>query len=166
MPLLHKQAPGLTTAMITSSLTITPMAALSRPLAGVRNNTIIITLPGSTKGATENLNAILPVLFHAVELARGGVNAGEKTHEKMKSSESSAISSASQTVEKSQNKHHSHPHPHHHHHHHHHKHHSKHHKHVCSRRDDNDMISTATGPLSNDLHSSGKIYSQYDFYSY
>ncbi|KAJ3235248.1 hypothetical protein HDU81_000686 [Chytriomyces hyalinus] len=89
-PMLHRMAPGITTAMLASSLTITPMAALSRPVAGVRYNTIIITLPGSTKGAVENLTAVLSVIPHAVELARGGNKAGEETHEAMARAASSS----------------------------------------------------------------------------
>ncbi|KAI8844411.1 MoaB/Mog domain-containing protein [Chytriomyces cf. hyalinus JEL632] len=91
-PMLHRMAPGITTAMLASSLTITPMAALSRPVAGVRFNTIIITLPGSTKGAVENLTAVLSVIPHAVELARGGNKAGEETHEAMARAASSGHS--------------------------------------------------------------------------
>lgn len=56
---------------MTGGLSKTPLAALSRPVAGVRGITVILTLPGSTKGATENLSALLPVLPHALSLARG-----------------------------------------------------------------------------------------------
>jgi len=45
---------------------------MSRPVAGVRNGTIIITLPGSPKGAKENLQSILRLLPHACEQASGG----------------------------------------------------------------------------------------------
>jgi len=44
---------------------------MSRPVAGVRNNTLIITLPGSPKGAKENLQSILKMLPHACKQARG-----------------------------------------------------------------------------------------------
>lgn len=57
--------------MLTSSLQKTPLAALSRPVCGVRGTSLIITLPGSPKGAVENLGAILMVLPHAIELLRG-----------------------------------------------------------------------------------------------
>ncbi|RKP27622.1 MoaB/Mog domain-containing protein [Syncephalis pseudoplumigaleata] len=70
-PLLTKVAPGITIAMITASLQVTPFAALSRPICGIRGNTVIITLPGSPKAALENLSAVLPTLPHALELARG-----------------------------------------------------------------------------------------------
>ncbi|KAK4055897.1 hypothetical protein OIO90_003154 [Microbotryomycetes sp. JL221] len=78
-PLLDKLAPGLVTTMLTSSLQITPMAALARPCAGVRlcrkdktgKGTLIVTLPGSPKGAKENLESLLPVLPHALEQLTG-----------------------------------------------------------------------------------------------
>jgi gephyrin len=68
--------------MLGSSLAITPFAALSRPVAGVRNDTLIVTLPGSMKGATECFEAICKVLPHALELIAG--DSGEKTHAKLK----------------------------------------------------------------------------------
>ncbi len=69
--LLHKQAPGLVHAMLSSSLSVTPFAMMSRPVAGVRNKTVIITLPGSVKGARENLHAVLKTLPHACLQAAG-----------------------------------------------------------------------------------------------
>ncbi|KAK3390981.1 hypothetical protein B0H63DRAFT_389691 [Podospora didyma] len=70
-PLLHKQAPGLVHAMLAASLAVTPFAMMSRPVAGVRNKTLIITLPGSPKGASENLQAVLKMLPHACLQAAG-----------------------------------------------------------------------------------------------
>ncbi|KAJ4300191.1 hypothetical protein N0V88_002860 [Collariella sp. IMI 366227] len=69
--LLHKQAPGLIHAMLASSLAVTPFAMMSRPAAGVRNKTVIITLPGSPKGARENLQAVIKTLPHACLQAAG-----------------------------------------------------------------------------------------------
>lgn len=69
--LLHKQAPGLVHAMLSTSLSVTPFAMMSRPVAGVRNRTVIITLPGSVKGARENLQAVLKTLPHACLQAAG-----------------------------------------------------------------------------------------------
>ncbi|TGJ78240.1 hypothetical protein E0Z10_g10523 [Xylaria hypoxylon] len=69
--LLHKQAPGLVHGMLAASLNVTPFAMMSRPVAGVRNNTVIVTLPGSPKGAKENLEAILKMLPHACQQAAG-----------------------------------------------------------------------------------------------
>lgn len=51
----------------------TPKTYLSRGVAGTRNRTLIITLPGSPRGATENLEALLDVLPHAIETLRGEV---------------------------------------------------------------------------------------------
>ncbi|KJX94675.1 molybdenum cofactor biosynthesis protein [Zymoseptoria brevis] len=70
-PLIHKHAAGLVHAMLSASLSITPFAAMARPVAGVRNNTLIITLPGSPKGAKENLEAILKLLPHACQQVAG-----------------------------------------------------------------------------------------------
>ncbi|KAI1450540.1 gephyrin [Annulohypoxylon stygium] len=69
--LLHKTAPGIVHAMLAASLNVTPFAMMSRPVAGVRNNSIIITLPGSPKGARENLQAVLKTLPHACLQAAG-----------------------------------------------------------------------------------------------
>ncbi|KAK0629690.1 MoaB/Mog domain-containing protein [Bombardia bombarda] len=69
--LLHKQAPGLVHGMLAASLAVTPFAMMSRPVAGVRNKTVIITLPGSPKGARENLQAVIKMLPHACLQAAG-----------------------------------------------------------------------------------------------
>ncbi|KAJ8105722.1 hypothetical protein ONZ43_g7310 [Nemania bipapillata] len=69
--LLHKQAPGLVHGMLDASLRVTPFAMMSRPVAGVRNKTVIVTLPGSPKGAKENLEAIIKMLPHACLQAAG-----------------------------------------------------------------------------------------------
>ena len=70
-PLLHRKAPGLVHAMLRTSFEVTPFAMMSRPVAGVRNKTIILTLPGSPKGAKENLQAVLKFLPHACMQAAG-----------------------------------------------------------------------------------------------
>lgn len=70
-PLLHRHAPGIVHAMLAASFQVTPFAMMSRPVAGVRNKSIIITLPGSPKGAKENLQAILKLLPHACMQAAG-----------------------------------------------------------------------------------------------
>ena len=52
------------------SLKVTPHAMLSRAVAGIRGKVLIINLPGSPRAALENLQVVLPVLPHAVELLR------------------------------------------------------------------------------------------------
>ncbi|HEY8681455.1 MAG TPA: MogA/MoaB family molybdenum cofactor biosynthesis protein [Candidatus Dormibacteraeota bacterium] len=63
--------PGLAEEMRRAGIASTPMAALSRGLAGVRGRTLILNLPGSEKGATESLAAVLPALGHAVQQLAG-----------------------------------------------------------------------------------------------
>ena len=65
---IQREAPGLAEAMRAESLKKTPHAMLSRGIAGIRKRTLIVNLPGSPKGAVENLQTILPVLSHAVQL--------------------------------------------------------------------------------------------------
>lgn len=67
---LDKEAPGLAEAMRMASLQHTPHAMLSRAVCGIRGRTLIINLPGSPRGAVENLRAILPALPHAIALLR------------------------------------------------------------------------------------------------
>ncbi|EQB90109.1 molybdenum cofactor synthesis domain-containing protein [Clostridium punense] len=68
---ITKKVPGITEAMRAKSLVITPKAMLSRATSGIRNNTLIINLPGSPKGAVENLEAIIPALKHGIEILIG-----------------------------------------------------------------------------------------------
>jgi molybdopterin adenylyltransferase len=63
--------PGLTELMRRAGLESTPMAALTRGVAGVRGQTLVINVPGSPKGAVESLEAVMPVLEHALALLRG-----------------------------------------------------------------------------------------------
>jgi molybdenum cofactor synthesis domain-containing protein len=67
---IERLTPGLDEAMRQASLKVTPHAMLSRAISGIRKRTLIINLPGSPKGATENLQVILPALEHAVKLLR------------------------------------------------------------------------------------------------
>jgi len=67
---IQRETPGLVFAMLQDSLAITPHAMLSRMVAGIRNQTLIVNLPGSPKAARENLETILPALPHALELLR------------------------------------------------------------------------------------------------
>ena len=72
MKVVERLIPGIGELMRLKSLEKTPMASLSRAVAGVRKQTLIINLPGSPRGALENLEAVWPVIGHAVEKIRGG----------------------------------------------------------------------------------------------
>jgi len=76
---IQRDAPGLAEAMRADSLKQTPHAMLSRATTGIRGRTLIVNLPGSPKGAVENLRTILPVLPHAVQLL-GEDPASETSH--------------------------------------------------------------------------------------
>lgn len=70
---VERPVPGLGELMRSAGLKHTPMAALSRGVAGVRGRCLIVNLPGSEKGVRQNLSAVLDLLPHAVELLRGRV---------------------------------------------------------------------------------------------
>ncbi len=67
----HKMVPGLAEVMRSEGLKQTKNAILSRGVAGIRGNTLIINLPGSPKAVKESLEVILDVLPHAVDMMRG-----------------------------------------------------------------------------------------------
>ena len=69
---IDREVPGLAELMRAAGLASTPLAALSRGVAGARGSTLIVNLPGSPSGATESLGALLPVLRHAVDQLAGG----------------------------------------------------------------------------------------------
>jgi len=68
---IDREIPGMAEAMRRQSAAVTPHAMISRALAGIRGRTLIINLPGSPKGATENLSILLPALTHAIEKIKG-----------------------------------------------------------------------------------------------
>ncbi|MBX3276619.1 MAG: MogA/MoaB family molybdenum cofactor biosynthesis protein [Acidobacteria bacterium] len=65
---IEREAPGLAELMRAESLKITPLAALSRGVCGARGRTLILNLPGSVRGARENLSAVVRLLPHAISL--------------------------------------------------------------------------------------------------
>jgi molybdopterin adenylyltransferase len=69
--ILDHEIPGIAEAMRAYSLVKTPYAMLSRAVAGVRGRALIVNLPGSPKGAVENLEAIWPAIPHAVAKIQG-----------------------------------------------------------------------------------------------
>jgi molybdenum cofactor biosynthesis protein MoaC len=70
--ILERDADGITEAMRAFGQMRTPLAMMSRSVAGAIGKTMIITLPGSPKGAKESLEAILPGVFHARKMMEGG----------------------------------------------------------------------------------------------
>lgn len=68
---IEREIPGMAEAMRRQSMIVTPHAMISRALVGIRGRTLIINLPGSPKGARENLNVLLPALTHAIEKIKG-----------------------------------------------------------------------------------------------
>ena len=76
---IQRDAPGLAETMRAESLKKTQHAMLSRAIAGIRGRALIVNLPGSPKGAVENLQTILPILPHAVQLLTDDPNS-EASH--------------------------------------------------------------------------------------
>lgn len=68
---IEREMPGLGEKMRSAGSAITPLAYLSRSVAGIRGRTLIVNLPGSPKGAVESLDAIIDLLPHIVRLLHG-----------------------------------------------------------------------------------------------
>ena len=71
---LDKQIPGIAEAMRIEGMKFTPMAMLSRGVAGIRGSTLILNLRGSPNAVKENLGAVLSVLKHAIEMIQNDVH--------------------------------------------------------------------------------------------
>jgi molybdopterin adenylyltransferase len=69
--ILDREIPGIPEAMRAKSLQFTNRAMLSRAVAGIRNRSLIINLPGSRKAVDECLDVIVPVLEHGIQILRG-----------------------------------------------------------------------------------------------
>lgn len=72
----HRQVPGISEALRAYSLTITPRAMLSRGVSVIREQTLIINLPGSPKAVRESLEYLLPALGHGLDILTGTVTDG------------------------------------------------------------------------------------------
>ncbi len=68
---VEREAPGLFHLMMARGLESTPMAALTRGVVGSAGTTLIVNLPGSPRGASENLASLTPVLGHVLDLLAG-----------------------------------------------------------------------------------------------
>ena len=71
LPLLDREIPGIAEASRNYGQDRTPYAMLSRSLAGVKDQTLILALPGSTKGAAESMDALFPSLLHLFRIMKG-----------------------------------------------------------------------------------------------
>jgi molybdopterin adenylyltransferase len=71
LAIIDKEVPGIAEVMRARSMQITPMAMLSRAVAGLRGQCLIINLPGSPKAVRECLEPVLPAIPHAVQMIKG-----------------------------------------------------------------------------------------------
>ena len=71
--ILEREAPGFGELLRLEGFRNNPRAILSRGIAGLRNRTLIVNLPGSVRGVEEGLKTLAPILHHALEIAEGGV---------------------------------------------------------------------------------------------
>lgn len=71
LPLIDREIPGISEAIRKHGQDRTPYSMLSRSVAGVRDQTLVLALPGSTKGASESMDAVFPGLLHIFQIFKG-----------------------------------------------------------------------------------------------
>ena len=71
LSVIEKETPGISEYMRMKSMEITPRGMLSRGVSGICKSSLIINLPGSPKGAAENLSFVLPHLTHGLDMLNG-----------------------------------------------------------------------------------------------
>lgn len=81
LSILEKEVPGITEIIRIKTFSVTPLAILSRAVAGIRGQCLIINLPGSPKAVRECLEIVMPAIPHAVEILRGEVTEHTDTTE-------------------------------------------------------------------------------------
>src|SRR6266480_1716356 len=96
---IDREAPGLAEVMRAAGRAETPMASLSRAVAGSIGGTLVLNLPGSPKGVRESLDAVLPVLPHAIELLGGVTGAHPTGHGEVRDPAGRGETSAGDRVE-------------------------------------------------------------------
>lgn len=75
---IDREAPGIAEALRAASMQVTRHAMLSRAVAGMRGRTLIINLPGNPKAVRENLDVLIPILPHALDLLSGDPKSGQQ----------------------------------------------------------------------------------------
>lgn len=89
--ILHRDAPGIATALMVESLKHTPMAMLSRLTAGIRNSTLIVNFPGSAKACKECYAVLSPIIKHCVNQLRGNTLQVRREHGELTAAVQSAF---------------------------------------------------------------------------
>ena len=77
LSIIDREVPGIPEAVRINTLKKTPMAMLSRAVAGVRKGTLIINMPGSPKAVRECLEILVPIIPHAVDIMKGRITEHE-----------------------------------------------------------------------------------------
>ncbi|MDA8325707.1 MAG: bifunctional molybdenum cofactor biosynthesis protein MoaC/MoaB [Nitrospiraceae bacterium] len=88
--IITRETPGISEAMRAFGQQRTPYAMLSRSISGLVGKTLVVALPGSSRGVKESLNAVLPGVLHAFPMIEGGGHERKKTKEKVQNTKCKA----------------------------------------------------------------------------